>query len=203
MNYYLEITLINDKEFGFSRLWTAVYTQLHLAFVEQKDANEQIPYGVSFPEYKSTQMKGKQIMLLGSKLRVFANSADELQKLDLDKWLARLTDYVHVKSPQQVKSVTHFLTVNRYRPKPNVEKVAERFAKHKGIPFEEALQHCKQHKKPWQDFPYIQLKSLSTKAGAGGGREFSLCINQSVAEKANQGKFSCYGLSATSTVPHW
>ena len=203
MHHYIELTLIKDSEISPYFIWSKLYTQLHLAFVEQKDANEQIPYGVSFPEYKSIENKGKRIMLLGSKLRVFANSADEMQKLDLNKWLARLTDYVHVKSSKQVESVTHYLMVNRYRPKPNVEKVAERFAKHKGITFEEALQHCQQYKKGWKDYPYIQMKSLSTKPESGHGREFSICIKQSVAEKQTQGKFSCYGLSATSTVPHW
>lgn len=197
MNYYLEITLINDKEFGFSRLWTAVYTQLHLAFVEQKDANEQIPYGVSFPEYKSTQMKGKQIMLLGSKLRVFANSADELQKLDLDKWLTRLTDYVHIKSPKRVESVTHYLTVNRYRPQASAENLARRYARRHGASLEDALKRLEGFKQKLEPFPYIQLKSLS------GAHEFSLCIKQTTKAQPNIGKFSTYGLSATSTVPHW
>lgn len=197
MNHYIELTIVPNEEIPIYDIWPRLFTQVHLALVEIKDSNNQVPIGVSFPQYKIEKVGGKNMYCLGSKLRVFANSTDELQKLDLDKWLARLTDYVHVKSPQQVKSVTHYLTVNRYRPKPNVEKVAERFAKHKGIPFEEAMQHCKQHKKPWQDFPYIQLKSLS------GEREFSLCLNQQVVETPAAGKFSTYGLSATSTVPHW
>lgn len=197
MNYYLEITLINDKDFGFSRLWTAVYTQLHLAFVEQKDANQQIAYGVSFPEYKTVENKGKPLMLLGSKLRVFANSTDELQKLDLNKWLERLNDYVHVKSPQQVKAVTQYLTVNRYRPKASAENLARRFARRKNISVEDALKRLEGYQPKHAPFPYIQLKSLS------GEREFSLCINQQIVENAVAGKFSTYGLSATSTVPHW
>lgn len=197
MDYYIELTLIKDSEISPYFIWSKLYTQLHLAFVEQKDANEQIPYGVSFPEYKSFESKGKKVMLLGSKLRVFAHSADELQKLNLAKWLARLADYVHIKSAAQVKTVTHYLTVNRYRSKPNIEKVAARFAKHKGIPLEEALKHCQQYKKSSQDFPYVQMKSIS------GSREFSLCINQQVAEKSVTGQFSTYGLSATNTVPHW
>ena len=203
MKFYIELTIVNSADISFSVAWSKLYTQLHLAFVEQKDANQQIPYGVSFPEYKVVESKGKRVMMLGSKLRVFAHSTDELQKLELDKWLARTTDYVHVKSPKQVQNVTHYLTVNRYRPKPNVEKVAERFAKHKGIAYDDALQHCQQHKKGWQDYPYIHMKSFSTKTEASVGREFSLCISQTAVEKANQGKFSCYGLSTTSTVPHW
>lgn len=197
MNYYLEITLINDNEFGFSRLWTSVYTQLHLAFVEQKDANEQIPYGVSFPEYKTVESKGKRLMLLGAKLRVFANSADELQKLDLNKWLDRLSDYVHIKSPKQVESVTQYLTVNRYRPKASAENLARRYARRKNISLEEALKRLEGYQPKHAPYPYLQLKSLS------GGSQFSLCLNQQTVEKPTAGKFSTYGLSATSTVPHW
>ncbi len=197
MDYYIELTLIKDSEISPYFIWSKLYTQLHLAFVEQKDANEQIPYGVSFPEYKSTQMKDKQIMLLGSKLRVFANSADELQKLDLDKWLARLTDYVHVKSPKQVENVTQYLTVNRYRPQASAENLARRYAHRHSITVQDALKRLEGYMQKHEPFPYIQLKSLS------GEREFSLCINQKLVEKPVVGKFSTYGLSAISSVPHW
>lgn len=204
MNHYIELTLIKDSEISPYFIWSKLYTQLHLAFVEQKDANEQIPYGVSFPEYKTVENKGKRLMLLGSKLRVFANSADELQKLDLDKWLARLTDYVHIKSPKQVENVTQYLTVTRYRPKPNIEHVARRYAHRKAVTFEQAIIHLTKvendlngYAPKHEPYPYIQLKSLS------GDREFSLCINQQMIEKPVIGKYSTYGLSSTSTVPHW
>lgn len=197
MDYYIELTLIKDSEISPYFIWSKLYTQLHLAFVEQKDANEQIPYGVSFPEYKTVENKGKRLMLLGSKLRVFANSVDELQKLDLNKWLERLTDYVHVKSPKQVEGVGQYITVNRYRPKASAENLARRYAQRKNISVEEALKRLEGYQPKHAPFPYIQLKSLS------GEREFSLCINQQVMDKAVEGKFSTYGLSATSTVPHW
>ena len=197
MHYYIELTLIKDSEISPYFIWSKLYTQLHLAFVEQKDANEQIPYGVTFPEYKSAEIKGKRIILLGSKLRVFANSVNELQKLDLDKWLARLTDYVHIKSAKQVENVTQYLTVNRYRPQASAENLARRYARRHGISVEGALKRLDGFKQKLEPLPYIQLKSLS------GTREFSLCIKQTVVEQANTGKFSTYGLSATSSVPHW
>jgi len=197
MHYYIELTLIKDSEISPYFIWSKLYTQLHLAFVEQKDANEQIPYGVTFPEYKSAEIKGKRIILLGSKLRVFANSVNELQKLDLDKWLARLTDYVHIKSAKQVENVTQYLTVNRYRPQASAENLARRYARRHGISVEGALKRLDGFKQKLEPLPYIQLKSLS------GTREFSLCIKQTAVEQANAGKFSTYGLSATSSVPHW
>ena len=197
MHYYIELTLIKDSEISPYFIWSKLYTQLHLAFVEQKDANEQIPYGVTFPEYKSAEIKGKRIILLGSKLRVFANSVNELQKLDLDKWLARLTDYVHIKSAKQVENVTQYLTVNRYRPQASAENLARRYARRHGLSVEGELKRLDGFKQKLEPLPYIQLKSLS------GTREFSLCIKQTAVEQANAGKFSTYGLSATSSVPHW
>jgi CRISPR-associated endonuclease Csy4 len=197
MNYYIELTLINDKEFGFSELWSVFFTQLHLAFVEQKDANEQIPYGVSFPEYKLIQRNDKLLGLLGSKLRVFANTQQELEALALEKWLVHLADYVHIKSARPVGEVSTHLLVSRYRLSSNIEKVAQRFARFKNITYDAALKHCLTHKKGWEDYPYIGIKSLSNK------NRFNLAIKQQAVETAVSGKFSTYGLSATSTVPHW
>jgi CRISPR-associated endonuclease Csy4 len=197
MKFYIELTIVSSTEISFSVAWSKLFTQLHLSFVEQKDANEQIPYGVSFPEYKLFDNKGKQVMLLGSKLRVFANSLDELQKLNLDKWLERLTDYVHVKSPKQIENVTQYLTVSRYRPQASAENLARRYAKRHDTSLEYALKRLEGFKQRLEAYPYIQMKSLS------GSREFSLCINQELVEKQSLGKFSTYGLSATNTVPHW
>lgn len=197
MDYYIELTLIKDSEISPYFIWSKLYTQLHLAFVEQKDINEQIPYGVSFPEYKTIEAKCKQLMLLGSKLRIFADSTQALEQLNLDKWLEKLTDYVHVKSPKPVENVTHYLTVNRYRPKASKDNLARRFARRHGTSVEEALKRLESYATKHEAFPYIQMKSLS------GSQEFSLCIKQQQAEKQNLGKFSTYGLSAISTVPHW
>jgi CRISPR-associated endonuclease Csy4 len=197
MKNYIEITLIDDKTFSLTQLWSKLYTQLHLAFVEQKDANEQIPIGVSFPEYKLIQKNDKPLGLLGSKLRVFASSQQELEALALEKWLAHLADYLHIKSARPVGEVSTHLLVSRYRLSPNAEKVAQRFARFKNITYDAALKHCLTHKKGWKDYPYIGIKSLSNK------NHFNLAIKQQAVETAVSGKFSTYGLSATSTVPHW
>ena len=197
MDYYIELTLIKDSEISPYFIWSKLYTQLHLAFVEQKDANEQIPYGVSFPEYKVFESKGKKVMLLGSKLRVFANSQQELQALGLDQWLERLSDYVHIKSCKQVEGVSHYLTVSRYRPRPSQENLARRYARRHAVTVEDALNRLEGYEQSMEPYPYVQMKSLS------GGSEFSLCINQQIVEKPALGKFSTYGLSASSTVPHW
>ncbi len=197
MQYYLELTLIKDSEISPYFIWSKLYTQIHLAFVEQKDANGQIVYGVSFPEYKTVEAKAKKITLLGSKLRVFANSMQALEQLNLDKWLEKLTDYVHIKSAKQVENATQYVTVSRYRPQASVGNLARRYASRHNVSLDDALKRLEGFNQKLEPYPYIQLKSLS------GGNDFSLCINQKVADKQNAGKFSTYGLSPTSTVPHW
>jgi CRISPR-associated endonuclease Csy4 len=197
MYYYQEFTLIKDSEISIYFIWSKFYTQLHLAFVEQKDIHDQIIYGISFPEYKIVEAKGKKITIIGSKLRIFANSIQALEQLKLDIWLERLKDYVHIKSPKVVENVTQYLIVNRYRPQTNVGALARRYANRHGVSLDVALKRLEGFKQKLEPFPYIRLKSLS------GGSDFSLCINQKVTDKENVGRFSTYGLSATSTVPHW
>jgi CRISPR-associated endonuclease Csy4 len=193
----MELTLIKDSEISPYFIWTKLYTQLHLAFVEKKDDNQQIPYGVSFPEYRVVKKNDKEVISLGSKLRVFGNSLDDLHALDLEKWLLRLTDYVHIKSANAVGSATQCLTVNRYRPQASPERLARRYAKRHSVTMSDALNRLNGYEQAMVNYPYIQLKSLS------GGDIFSLYINQQVVETPVLGTFSAYGLSEKTTVPHW
>ena len=207
MKFYIELTVINSTDISFSTAWSKLYTQLHLALVEMQDANAQVPIGVSFPEYNVGESKGKKLMLLGSKLRIFAKDEATLTKLNLPKWLARLDDYVHIKSIKPVpENVQNYLVVSRYRPKSNIELAARRVVKRKQITLEQAMAYLntvdeakklKGYEQNWEPFPYIQLKSLS------GKQDFSLCISQTTVDEIKGGVFSTYGLSSQSTVPHW
>ena len=207
MKFYIELTVINSTDISFSTAWTTLYTQLHLAFVEMQDANAQVPIGVSFPEYNVGESKGKKLMLLGSKLRIFAQDEATLIQLNLPKWLARLKDFIHIKSITPVpENVQNHLLVSRYRPKSNIELVARRIVKRKQITLEQAMEYLntvdearklKGYEQKWEPFPYIQLKSLS------GKQDFSLCISQTTVDEMKGGMFSTYGLSSQSTVPYW
>lgn len=72
MLYYLEITLLEQEEIPLHLIWSKVYTQLHIAFVEQADEEGKISYGVSFPKYRLIQQK--KLGYLGDKIRIFADS---------------------------------------------------------------------------------------------------------------------------------
>lgn len=217
MKYYIEITLLPGQEIPLYFLWSKFYMQLHLAFVEQKDSNEQVEYGVSFPEYlNKTKAEGKPARGLGSKVRIFADTPEKLDKLNLKKWLARLEDYIHMKSVKPVENIAQYLVVARQREEPNPERWARRHAKRHNISFDNALEkvnqknlnssnfdledHSKRFKKDEVEklqSPYIEIKSLS------GDHTFKLAIQQTYTNQVVQGKFSTYGLSSGSTVPHW
>lgn len=216
MNYYQEITLIDSFDQPFFGLWSKLFMQVHLALVESKDDNNKTNIGVSFPEYQCYEKNDKTITILGSKLRVFAEQQSNLDKLDLPQKLSRLMDYVHLKSisaikPEQVKC---HLTVKRFRQDANLARLTRRFAKRKGIDFAAAKQlqiarfaerkeislsesEALYENPELKTYPYIIMDSLSR------DEKFSLEIMQVKAENQHQGLFNTYGMSATTTVPHW
>ncbi|RUO42769.1 type I-F CRISPR-associated endoribonuclease Cas6/Csy4 [Aliidiomarina taiwanensis] len=215
MNFYQEVTVIETPDISPYFIWGKLFTQVHLALVEQKAPNNRVPFGVSFPEYKCFNDKGKAVKTLGRKLRVFAHTEQLLDQLDLQKWLMRLTDYLHIKSVQAVPSeVKSHVVVSRYQPVKNLERTTRRLAKRQGISFEEALKQQNQrfaelngyslkqaeehyHNPVVKEFPFIKISSLSS------GNNYSLHIVQRAMAKECKGDFNTYGLSNGATVPYW
>lgn len=203
MKCYQEITLIDQAEISPYFLWSKIYTQLHIAFAEHTDEQGKIIFGVSFPQYRIHQQKN--IGFLGSKVRVFAPSESELQKLNLSKWLERLVDYVHITQPREVPQtkITGYAHYFRINPKMTLEERIAHQAQRRSVSFDEAQQHFKQYSEQPEIAPYVSLKSLSTKREQNIDRYYRLYIGKSVAEEANDGKFGTYGLSRTVTVPEF
>lgn len=195
MKYYIELTLMDNPDFNLYTLWSKVYTQLHLAFVEQKDSQEKIAYGVSFPRYRLSSDKG--IGFLGDKLRIFAHSAQELEQLNLNQWLARLNDYVHITAPRETPHNVSYGIYSRAVPKDSVEKRILHQAQRRNISITEASTHFKDHVYTPLIEPFISLKSLS------GQHMFKLHIKKTLTDEASMGKFGTYGLSKTVTVPEF
>lgn len=200
MKFYQEITLLADAEISPYFLWQKLYTQLHIALVDVKNKYDMTGIGVSFPQYRYEKTDGKTIATLGTKLRVFANTEDELLKLNLNVWLERLSDYVHLKSIQPVPKVHSYAIFKRYHPRNNLQVVAERFAKHRNIDFLSALQHCQTHKAKSEPYPFIALKSKSS------GNPYQLHIVQVLSDSEKSGTFNAYGvnqMNGDATIPHW
>lgn len=190
MKYYIDITLLPDAEANLGFLWQKVYQQLHLALVENKVSEKQSAIAVSIPDY------GGNGFPLGCKLRLLAQHQEQLQQLDMGKWLNRLTDYTHITSIKNVPtSVSQFAQFKRKQFNTNSERLARRRVKRKEESLEQALKHYAGFTDQETHLPFINIKSLSK------GGQFRLFIEREVFANSEEGTFNCYGLSQGATVP--
>lgn len=195
MKYYLDITLLPDAEANLGFLWQKVYQQVHLGLVENKIADNESAIAVSFPYY------GDKVFPLGDKLRLFAENQRQLEQLDIEKWLSRLTDYTHIKSIKEVPlSVGQYTLFKRKQFKSNLLREARRRAKYKNETLTEAMEHFK-HYESKTTLAFIDMTSLSMNIDASENRNFKLFIEREILTEPIQGVFNCYGLSKTATVP--
>jgi CRISPR-associated endonuclease Csy4 len=196
MKHYLEITLIDGGDEPLYLVWSKLYAQLHLALVEVKKHNDKSNIGVSFPEYRFNAEKG--IGFLGTKLRVLANSEEELHNLKIKDWLARLSDYLHITSIREIPAhkVTGYAVFSRKQVKTNADRLARHRVKRGDIDFDEAVKRY-QNVITTSDLPFIQLKSLTNQ------HLFRLFIHKENKEHAEIGGFNSYGLSMDATVPEF
>jgi CRISPR-associated endonuclease Csy4 len=212
MRYYQEITLLPNPEVGLNFLWSKVFQQLHLGFVENVNDESKASIGVSFPKY---WIKDKKFGL-GDKCRLFALDEAGLAGFSAQQRLSRLTDYVHCTSVRPTPDkVTGYAVFQRVQVKTNPVRLARRYARRKGLDFERAWQepvilrnadgesdyltefrYCEMPI-PEVELPFIRLRSLS------GGQTFCLWIAKTSAPVAVEGEFTTYGLSRTATVPEF
>jgi CRISPR-associated endonuclease Csy4 len=190
MNYYIDIKLLTDSEITLGFIWKKLYAQIHLALVEVRDEKNLVPIGLSFPKYSNDRF-------LGDTLRIFSPTKEDLESLDLNRWIGRLLDYLTISEIQKVPTSTEFVSFRRKQFKTNIERLARRQAKRKGISYKEALENYKNfnEEKKKTKLPYINVKSLSS------NREMKIFIEKSIKSNPENGLFSTYGLSKTSTVP--
>jgi len=190
MKYYIEISLLGNNEIPIYFLWQKLYQQIHLGLVEIQDAQGSVPVGVSFPQYNEV------LNHLGCKLRLFSSTQEQLQQFNISKWLNRLTDYTHCTSikeaPQVVNKFAHF---KRVQFDTNIERLARRRVKRKSESLEQALKYFNGFKVKENKLPFVNMSSLSN------NMQFRLFIKIEIVQKATVGKFNCYGLSKTATVP--
>jgi len=190
MKVYIDITLLPSDDIGHHFLWEKVYQQVHLALVEIQDANGCSAIGVGFPEFNAGKHR------LGRKFRVFAPDRNALDKLNIQHWLERLADYVHMTSIKEVpEAIEIYQSFSRLQVKSNPERIARRVAKYKGISYEEALVECTGVVAKRTAAPFIWMKSQTS------DNRFRLFIQQ---EKVafTEGLFNTYGLSKGGVLPY-
>ncbi|CAH9064520.1 CRISPR-associated endonuclease Cas6f/Csy4 [Pseudoalteromonas holothuriae] len=203
MNYYLDITLLPDAEANLGFLWHKVYQQIHLLLVEHKVADKDSAIGLSFPKYGDKQFP------LGDKLRLLAQTEQQLVNLKAEQWLSRLSDYVHIKAVKAVPSnITEYAYFKRWRFKSpdklrqSVDMRAQAIATKNGYGVSEVkarLLSSIDKLDNQSKLPFINLCSLSTDGTLSPAerKKFLLFIEQKIVEKPsdNQWLFTCYGLS--------
>jgi CRISPR-associated endonuclease Csy4 len=191
MKFYIDIIIL-PSEIGHHFIWEKLFQQIHLGLVEMQAASNTIPVGIALPEYDVEKN------LLGSRLRILAETENLLEQFNVHKWLSRLKDYVKITSiktvPAEVKSYSCY---RRQQIKTNIDRMARRKAKRQGISIEQAINDFTNFKIKLVKTPFINMKSQST------GKRFRLFIEKSEVGVAVNKGFSCYGLSAESTVPNF
>jgi CRISPR-associated endonuclease Csy4 len=190
MKYYLEINLLPNDEIPVYFLWQKLLHQIHIALADNKNPNGASAIGLGVPEHNAAQFS------LGTRLRLFAEEEGALEKLQCEKWLNRLSDYMRIGAihlvPEQVRGYACFKHI---KLKGNKEKLARRRAKRKGETFEQALAYYSDYEEQRSRLPYINMTSQTN------GQHFRLFIEKQHKEQEQKGLFSCYGLSNSSTVP--
>ena len=198
MKYYIDITLLPNEEVSISFLWQKIFQQVHIALVDNKVGDNESAIALSVVDY------GDKNFPLGSKLRLLAGREDTLVKLDIQQWLKRLSDYCHIKPiknvPDGIKQYARF----KRKPVKSIEKKAKRRAEHLNKPYAEVLAYLiKEGRSAESKLPFIKVESQNTKKRVeqGVSCQFLLFIERSLFEVPASGKFDCYGLSKTATVP--
>ncbi|MEE9398380.1 MAG: type I-F CRISPR-associated endoribonuclease Cas6/Csy4 [Methylococcales bacterium] len=193
MKCYLNITLLPNADITLYFLWEKLYQQLHLALVESQDADGKVSIGVAFPDYDSEKNQ------LGNKLRVFAPSQEILEKLKINEWLSRMSDYVHISSIHNVpEKMEGYIFFKRIQPKGSNARLARRKAKRENMSCVAALSYFMDREEQASKLPFIRIKSQSS------GKRYRLIIaRENAGDSQTMDGFSSYGLSSKSSVPNF
>lgn len=210
MNYYQEITLLDQADVNKYHIFAGVYQIIHNVLARQlEDITHNV--GISFPQYGYNEKK--DLGTLGCKIRLFTQAHEELELLAVKDILDTYADYIHISSIKDVgERATHYEVYSRSRHQGYVKKATrlqahlikkhgiEWFDKELGS-FEAVLAHCEANNKLQQNLPFIKLISRSN------GAPYEIRFNRQTLDTApNNFSFDGYGLSSKdkmSAVPAW
>lgn len=185
--YYQEITLIPSEEISCSFLMNRIFNKLHLIFVEHQNKGT-INSGISFPKYNLDEFT------LGDKIRVFFETKDQGEMLNLKKEFRSFDDYIHITNIREIPTPTGYAIFRRKHNSANKMRLAKRAAKRQNIDLSEMLVKYNDYNPKDNKLPFIKSFSSSTK------QSYSICIEKVECEY-KKGEFNTFGLSNNSPVP--
>ncbi len=192
MQVYIDITLLPNAEAEPHFLLSKVFQKLHLALVENQDANGLSPVGITFPEFNEKEHT------LGSKIRLFATDEKSMAHLNVQRWLNRFSDYVHITSIRPVpENITTYVRFSRIRTKTSKERLARRASRRHGISIDQALKERESFRPEYTKAPFIWMKSLSS------DNQFRLFIAREEATEMGDPCFTTYGLAKNGALPNF
>jgi CRISPR-associated endonuclease Csy4 len=148
MKYYIEIT-IDEKNQNFFEILSRLFHLTHLGLVEvAKIGNnpDKSNIAIAFPEYKysenvaikkdeSNKDTNKQkpnqkgFGIIGSKIRLFAKTREELEKFNASQRFSAINEYIEITEILEVPSskITSYAVFMRHQEKTNLEKISKRY----------------------------------------------------------------------------
>jgi CRISPR-associated endonuclease Csy4 len=190
MKYFTELTLIPDADTPPHYLWKVVLLQIHIGLVEMKDESGKVPVGISFPKYNLKKFQ------IGNKIRLFGQTEEILETLNLSTRVNKLSDYVHLTSikpvPERIKGYTTFFKVQKKTYK---HTLVRRRAKRHNLTIEQAYKDYENFVGRTINLPYINMISCST------SQRYRLYVEKKEVRESLYEGFNTYGLSRSSTVP--
>ncbi|MGO2510095.1 MAG: type I-F CRISPR-associated endoribonuclease Cas6/Csy4 [Vibrio hibernica] len=192
MKFFQDITLLPSEEMEHHFLWEKLYHQVHLALVEHKNAIGQFSIAVAFPQYSVEKSR------FGGKLRLFSQSESELEQLNISKWLARFTDYLHVSSIRPVPdNVVKQVSYSRPKIRTSKDREIRRRMKRHNETLDQATVHFSGFKIRTTKAPFVYMQSYTK------GTRFPLfiCENEAEVTTENMVTFDSYGLSSQGCLP--
>lgn len=203
MKYFIELTLLDNRDIALHKLWSKIYEQLHLRLVEAKNLRGQMNIGVSFPEYQFDATH--HIHMMGTKLRIFSATKLALEQLNLSQYLKHWLDYIHITSIRDVPKNIHKYAIykrKRIHGQNAINRKIMRHAAYKAgkanITYEEAVQGYQHWSISQTILPYIGINSTTSK------QFLRLYVEKVVvSDPSVELCFSTYGLSSDSSVPEF
>lgn len=197
MKHYIDITLLPSDDIGVHFLWSKVMMQVHLALVEVQDANKKVSVAVSFPQYR--EKSDKRSGFIGNKLRLLAQHENEFERLNIQKWLNRLDDYVHVKAVALVPvEVEQYERYSLPKKAGSPARLIRRRMKRKNESEDQAIAHFDTYEMDLKvkALPFIKMQSL------GSDNSFNMAVKQRMSELNDEPYlFNTYGINSKVSLP--